>query len=457
MDSSVALEKFINHIRVGSWFSYLKPASNSFVSDERIVWISIEGLPLKVWSHNTFVKVASKWGELVEWENIEEKKFSRKQLCYRTKLNDIICERFKVIIQGKVHWVCAKEMESWDPLFRNEAYDSSSSDEEDECENEGSLNGDNNESDKKVDRVSESSCMHRDALFYDNSNNKSMASELKYRPGFTPMESTVNEVQEKEMEVTTEEVGQTMGYNMEGCMKNIEAIIDSQGDRNVETKMERMKLVTINKLWGNTSYDYAFSSSLDFDKILDQGGSNKAIINDRSILLKELQDIISMESEEVAQKAKVRSSIEADEFTNRLSLEQQEDLERNVTIEEIKRAVWDYAAVMDFFSLADLISDVQSAFVSNRQILDGSFILNEFLSWCKYKKFKAMVFKVDFEKAFDSISWDYLDDVLKKFGFGDKWCGWINGCLKSAKGLVLLNGSPTPEFQFHKGLKQGDP
>ncbi|GJT29209.1 hypothetical protein Tco_0909484 [Tanacetum coccineum] len=71
--------------------------------------------------------------------------------------------------------------------------------------------------------------------------------------------------------------------------------------------------------------------------------------------------------------------------------------------------------------------DVQSAFVSNRQILDGPFILNELLSWCKHKKFKAMVFKVDFEKIFDSIRWDYLQDILKMFGFGDKWCGLFLG------------------------------
>nr|GEW74629.1 RNA-directed DNA polymerase, eukaryota [Tanacetum cinerariifolium] len=108
-------------------------------------------------------------------------------------------------------------------------------------------------------------------------------------------------------------------------------------------------------------------------------------------------------------------------------------------------------------AIPDLISDVQSAFISNRQILDGPFILNELLSWCKYKKLKAMVFKVDFKKAFDSIRWDYLDDFLKSFGFRDKWRGWISDCLKSAKGSVLVNGIPTPEFQFHRGLKQGDP
>ncbi|GJV60822.1 RNA-directed DNA polymerase, eukaryota, reverse transcriptase zinc-binding domain protein [Tanacetum coccineum] len=68
-----------------------------------------------------------------------------------------------------------------------------------------------------------------------------------------------------------------------------------------------------------------------------------------------------------------------------------------------------------------------------------------------------MVFKVYFEKAFDSIRWDYLHDILKIFGFGDKWCGWINGCLNSAMGSVLVNGSPTSEFQFHKGLFSGIP
>nr|GEW30765.1 RNA-directed DNA polymerase, eukaryota [Tanacetum cinerariifolium] len=66
-------------------------------------------------------------------------------------------------------------------------------------------------------------------------------------------------------------------------------------------------------------------------------------------------------------------------------------------------------------------------------------------------------FKVDFEKAYDSVRWDFLDDVLKKFGFGNKWCAWIQSCLRSSRGSVIINGSPTEEFQFFKGLKQGDP
>nr|GEX76999.1 RNA-directed DNA polymerase, eukaryota [Tanacetum cinerariifolium] len=68
--------------------------------------------------------------------------------------------------------------------------------------------------------------------------------------------------------------------------------------------------------------------------------------------------------------------------------------------------------------LGDLVNEIQSAFVTDRQTLDGSFILNELVQWCKSKKKQTMVFKVDFEKAYDSVRWDFLDDVMKKLGFG---------------------------------------
>nr|GFA52616.1 RNA-directed DNA polymerase, eukaryota [Tanacetum cinerariifolium] len=107
--------------------------------------------------------------------------------------------------------------------------------------------------------------------------------------------------------------------------------------------------------------------------------------------------------------------------------------------------------------LGDLVSNTQSAFVKDRQILDGSFILNELVQWCKKKRKQSMIFKVDFEKAYDSVRWDFIDTILKKFEFGDKWCNWIGSCLQSSRGSVLVNGSPTSEFQFFKGHKQGDP
>ncbi|GJT61775.1 RNA-directed DNA polymerase, eukaryota [Tanacetum coccineum] len=107
--------------------------------------------------------------------------------------------------------------------------------------------------------------------------------------------------------------------------------------------------------------------------------------------------------------------------------------------------------------IGGLVSDTQSAFVAGRQILDGPFILDEILHWCKRKKNQAMFFKVDFAKAYDSVRWDYLLDVLEAFGFGHTWCNWIRGILSSTKASILVNGSPSKEFSCYRGLKQGDP
>nr|GEZ23033.1 RNA-directed DNA polymerase, eukaryota [Tanacetum cinerariifolium] len=128
-------------------------------------------------------------------------------------------------------------------------------------------------------------------------------------------------------------------------------------------------------------------------------------------------------------------------FPNTLSVDQKADLESMVNIEEVKRAVWDCRS--------------DKAPGPDGQILDGPFIVNEAIQWCKKKKKHALIFKVDFEKAYDSGGWDYLDDVLDKFGFGIQWRGWIQNCLRSSRGSILINGSPTEEFQFFKGLKQG--
>ncbi|GKC09431.1 RNA-directed DNA polymerase, eukaryota [Tanacetum coccineum] len=105
----------------------------------------------------------------------------------------------------------------------------------------------------------------------------------------------------------------------------------------------------------------------------------------------------------------------------------------------------------------DIISHELSAFIKGRQIMDGPLILNELISWCKTRKEQAVMFKVDFQKAFDLVRWDHLDDILGKFGFGNKWHGWIRGCLHSSKASVLVNGSSTNEFYFHRGLRQSDP
>ncbi|XP_076902042.1 secreted RxLR effector protein 78-like [Bidens hawaiensis] len=104
-----------------------------------------------------------------------------------------------------------------------------------------------------------------------------------------------------------------------------------------------------------------------------------------------------------------------------------------------------------------VILENQTAFLSGRSIIDGPLIINEILSWLKKKKKKGMFLKIDFEKAYDHISWSFLDKVMERMGFPVMWRGWILGIISSAKSSVLVNGSPTFEFKCERGIRQGDP
>ncbi|GKE50488.1 putative RNA-directed DNA polymerase, eukaryota, reverse transcriptase zinc-binding domain protein, partial [Tanacetum coccineum] len=107
--------------------------------------------------------------------------------------------------------------------------------------------------------------------------------------------------------------------------------------------------------------------------------------------------------------------------------------------------------------VSSVVGDVQMAYIRGRQIIDGSLMVDEIIAWDKKHKKCLMFFKVDFEKAFDSLSWSFLFSVLEQMGFSSKWINWISSCLNSGFASVLVNGSPTKEFKIERGLRQGDP
>ncbi|GAU15385.1 hypothetical protein TSUD_04550 [Trifolium subterraneum] len=107
--------------------------------------------------------------------------------------------------------------------------------------------------------------------------------------------------------------------------------------------------------------------------------------------------------------------------------------------------------------VGSVISESQSAFVKGRQILDGILIANEVVDEARRSKQDLILFKVDFEKAYDSVDWGYLDFVMGRMGFPTLWRKWIRECVCTATSSVLVNGSPTDEFPLERGLRQGDP
>nr|GEU74338.1 transposon TX1 uncharacterized [Tanacetum cinerariifolium] len=193
--------------------------------------------------------------------------------------------------------------------------------------------------------------------------------------------------------------------------------------------------------------------------------------------------------------------------THRLKTSDQDLLEAVVSMEEIKMAVWDCGSnkapgpdgysflfikrfwdllnhniqefVVSFFSSGKFPQGVNFAFITLIHKVSNPLFIKDYrhisLIGLHYKIVAKILsnrlskvinsiispeqsaFISDFEKAFDYVSWKYLDYMLHKLGFGSRWRTWINNCLMSARTSILINGSPTSKFSLKRGLRQRDP
>ena len=104
-----------------------------------------------------------------------------------------------------------------------------------------------------------------------------------------------------------------------------------------------------------------------------------------------------------------------------------------------------------------VISKSQKTLVEGRQILDTVLIANEIVDSTLRRKKCGLVCKLNIEKAYDSISWEFLYQIMGRMGFGSRWMSWIKWCISTASFSVLINGSPTGFFPSSRDLRQEDP
>jgi hypothetical protein len=108
-------------------------------------------------------------------------------------------------------------------------------------------------------------------------------------------------------------------------------------------------------------------------------------------------------------------------------------------------------------TLPELISPNQSAFVKGRSIHDNFIMVQQTARAIHTQKIPKVLLKLDIGKAFDSVSWPFLLEVLGHLGFGPVWCNLISKLLCSSSTRVLVNGEPRKLICHQRGLRQGDP
>lgn len=104
-----------------------------------------------------------------------------------------------------------------------------------------------------------------------------------------------------------------------------------------------------------------------------------------------------------------------------------------------------------------LIHGNQKGFLKNRFISENTRIIYDVLHEAQNRNIPGIVLLIDFEKAFDSISWKFMYKTLKFFNFGPDLIKWINVLYNEAQLCVIQNGIFSQFFKIGRGCRQGDP
>ena len=108
-------------------------------------------------------------------------------------------------------------------------------------------------------------------------------------------------------------------------------------------------------------------------------------------------------------------------------------------------------------TLQDIIHENQKGFIAGRFIGENIRLIYDVLFETKQQNIPGLILSIDFEKAFDTVSWKFISKTLDYFNFGESIKKWIHIFQKGAETSILQNGFMSEFFLLKRGCRQGDP
>nr|GEU48915.1 UvrD-like helicase, ATP-binding domain, P-loop containing nucleoside triphosphate hydrolase [Tanacetum cinerariifolium] len=309
---------FVRYVKIANIDKVVENLCAAWIGRLRVTWVDIDGIPLCIWTQQTFTRIASKWGMLLYAEENDETCLHRKCLCVKLKSKDNIFESFKIIVQGEVYWVRAKEVTGWLPEFNEEEKESYVSNEDvmGERLNEVNEEEDCDEEKKKGSNgVEQSEC------------------NMKFPPGFTPPEDVDDhDLMDGPFSKSIDAEIRGFHFRVDGEFDKggIVCVLDpqmfSKDNVTVSDSFIAIKGGLVNVPLGGYNFTWSHETSTKMNKLdrflVSEGLMERChhvsatcldrfVSDHRPILLREELD--HLESMEIAHKPKVRWAIEGDE------------------------------------------------------------------------------------------------------------------------------------------------
>ena len=102
--------------------------------------------------------------------------------------------------------------------------------------------------------------------------------------------------------------------------------------------------------------------------------------------------------------------------------------------------------------LNSIVSQHQHGFIKGRSIYDNILTAMVGMEYAQFSKQECVLLQLDLDKAYDRITWSFVSEVLRKFGFGHRICNAIYTMGADSSSAVLFNTVVVGEFQVRRSI-----